>query len=111
VSVKLYMDVHVRRAITVGLRLRGVDALTAQEDGAARLAVLTELPTWGECSSHRITICCARPDEGKSVGSILPVSSMRTNSGRLSASVLKTWSCLPKQTNQLTSSTGSSTYR
>jgi hypothetical protein len=28
------MDVHVRRAVTVGLRLRGVDVLTAQEDGA-----------------------------------------------------------------------------
>lgn len=36
-SIRLYMDVHVRRAITVGLRLRGVDVLTAQEDGAARL--------------------------------------------------------------------------
>ncbi len=33
-SVKLYMDVHVRRAIITGLRLRGVDILTAQEDGA-----------------------------------------------------------------------------
>jgi predicted nuclease of predicted toxin-antitoxin system len=32
------MDVHVRRAITEGLRLRGVDVLTAQEDGASRLA-------------------------------------------------------------------------
>lgn len=32
-SVKLYMDVHVRRAITDGLRRRGVDVLTAQEDG------------------------------------------------------------------------------
>ncbi len=31
------MDVHVRRAITEGLRLRGVDVLTAQADGAARL--------------------------------------------------------------------------
>jgi hypothetical protein len=30
------MDVHVRREITVGLRLRGVDVLTAQEDGARR---------------------------------------------------------------------------
>lgn len=29
------MDVHVRRAVTEGLRLRGVDVLTAQEDGAA----------------------------------------------------------------------------
>jgi predicted nuclease of predicted toxin-antitoxin system len=28
------MDVHVRRAITFGLRLRGVDVITAQEDGA-----------------------------------------------------------------------------
>lgn len=32
------MDVHVRRAITQGLRLRGVDILTAQEDGAAHLS-------------------------------------------------------------------------
>ena len=36
-SVALYMDVHVRRAITEALRLRGVDVLTAQEDAAARL--------------------------------------------------------------------------
>ena len=35
-SVGLYMDVHVRRAVTVGLRLRGVDVLTAQEDDASR---------------------------------------------------------------------------
>ena len=32
-TVALYMDVHVHRAITTGLRLRGVDVLTAQEDG------------------------------------------------------------------------------
>ena len=31
-SVALYMDEHVHRAITTGLRLRGVDVLTAQED-------------------------------------------------------------------------------
>jgi predicted nuclease of predicted toxin-antitoxin system len=31
------MDVHVRRAITDGLRLRSVDVLTAQEDGANQL--------------------------------------------------------------------------
>lgn len=31
------MDVHIRRSITEGLRLRGVEVLTAQEDGAARL--------------------------------------------------------------------------
>jgi len=33
VSIALYMDVHVRHMITVGLRMRGVDVLTAQEDG------------------------------------------------------------------------------
>jgi predicted nuclease of predicted toxin-antitoxin system len=33
-SVRLYMDVHVRRAVTDGLRLRSVDVVTAQEDGA-----------------------------------------------------------------------------
>ena len=36
-SVHLYMDVHVRRAVTAGLRLRGVDILTAQEDGTGEL--------------------------------------------------------------------------
>lgn len=36
-SVRFYMDVHVRRSVTNGLRLRGVDVLTAQEDGGAGL--------------------------------------------------------------------------
>jgi predicted nuclease of predicted toxin-antitoxin system len=35
---KLYADVHVRRAVVDGLRLRGVDILTAQEDETAALA-------------------------------------------------------------------------
>src|SRR5579859_2574017 len=36
--VSLYMDHHVPRAITIGLRLRNVDVLTAFEDGASQLA-------------------------------------------------------------------------
>jgi predicted nuclease of predicted toxin-antitoxin system len=36
-SIRLYADVHVRRAVTDGLRLRGVDVLTAREDGATEL--------------------------------------------------------------------------
>ncbi|SRR6266511_1557692 len=36
-SLKLYMDVHIPRSITEGLRLRSVDVLTAQDDGAQRL--------------------------------------------------------------------------
>jgi len=35
--IALYMDAHIPRAITVGLRMRGVDVLTAQEDGADTL--------------------------------------------------------------------------
>jgi hypothetical protein len=31
--VPLYFDVHVPYAITFGLRLRGIDVLTSQEDG------------------------------------------------------------------------------
>jgi uncharacterized protein with PIN domain len=31
------MDVHVRRAVTDGLRLRGVDVLTAQQDDASQI--------------------------------------------------------------------------
>jgi len=36
-SVSFYMDVHVRRAVTAALRMRSIDVLTAQEDGAAEL--------------------------------------------------------------------------
>ena len=35
--VALYMDHHVARAITAGLRQRRVDVLTAAQDGAAEL--------------------------------------------------------------------------
>jgi hypothetical protein len=37
-SVVLYADVHIPRAITSGLRRLGVDILTAQEDNAATLS-------------------------------------------------------------------------
>jgi hypothetical protein len=37
VSVGLYLDVHVPSAVTRALVLRGVDVVTAQMDGAARL--------------------------------------------------------------------------
>jgi len=37
-ALKLYMDHHVPRAITIGLRMRRVDVLTAHEDGASRLS-------------------------------------------------------------------------
>ena len=36
--VTLYMDVHIPRAITLELRLRGVDVVTSQEDNTTRLS-------------------------------------------------------------------------
>jgi hypothetical protein len=36
-AVALYMDAQIPRAITLGLRMRTVDVLTAQEDGAGTL--------------------------------------------------------------------------
>jgi predicted nuclease of predicted toxin-antitoxin system len=35
--IALYMDHHVPRAITAGLRSRGIDVLTAHEDGTQEL--------------------------------------------------------------------------
>jgi hypothetical protein len=37
-AIALYFDVHVDRAIVAQLRLRQVDALTAQDDGTDRLS-------------------------------------------------------------------------
>jgi predicted nuclease of predicted toxin-antitoxin system len=37
-GLALYMDQHVPKAITVGLRLREVDVLAAYEDGAAEFS-------------------------------------------------------------------------
>jgi hypothetical protein len=37
-SLRLYFDHHVHKAIAVGLRLRQVDVLTAYEDNAGELA-------------------------------------------------------------------------
>jgi predicted nuclease of predicted toxin-antitoxin system len=36
-NLSLYMDVHVPRAITRSLTIAGVDVITAQEDGCARM--------------------------------------------------------------------------
>ncbi len=36
-TIRLYMDVHVPQAITDQLRRRGIDVLTAIEDGADEL--------------------------------------------------------------------------
>lgn len=37
-SIALYMDVNVPSAIVYGLRIRGIDVLTSQEDGTRELS-------------------------------------------------------------------------
>ena len=36
-ALGLYMDQHVPRAITIGLRLQGIDVITAHEDNSSEL--------------------------------------------------------------------------
>ena len=36
-SIRFYMDVHIPLAVTEGLRRRGVDVLTSQEDGTTKM--------------------------------------------------------------------------
>lgn len=62
-SVELYMDVHVKRSITDGLRLRSVNVLTAQEDRAAEFEdteLLDRPRNWAAFSFRRTTTCCAK---------------------------------------------------
>jgi hypothetical protein len=35
--LRLYMDVQIKAAITAGLQRRGIDVVTAQEDGGAHM--------------------------------------------------------------------------
>ena len=46
--IAFYMDHHVPRAITLGLRLRGVEVLTAYEDGTSELEDAPLLDRVGE---------------------------------------------------------------
>jgi hypothetical protein len=51
-SVKFLFDEHVQRAITEGLRARGIDVLTVQEDGRAGIPdseVLDRATELGRC--------------------------------------------------------------
>lgn len=36
-SIRLYLDVQIRLALNEGLRVRGIDVVTAQEDGSSEL--------------------------------------------------------------------------
>jgi len=66
-ALALYMDHHVPRAITVGLRVRGVEVLTAEENGAKGLQnseLLDRAGPWdGYCSRTMMISWWGRPDD------------------------------------------------
>lgn len=55
-AIKLYMDHNVPRAITNGLRLRGVEVITAFEDGMSELDDPDLLDRAGELGSVLFTM-------------------------------------------------------
>ena len=50
--IKFYMDEHIPKAVTEGLRRRGVDVLTAQE--ADMLGVILESSAWSELKTRGV---------------------------------------------------------
>lgn len=62
-SVRLYIDVHVRRPVTTALRLRGVDVLTAQDDDLLQEATARQrrgVPFAGVIYAHQQNITVRR---------------------------------------------------
>jgi hypothetical protein len=88
-SIALHMDHHVPRAITVGLRLRGVEVLTADEDGASELEDVELLDRAGELERVLFTRdddllaeATRRQRAGISFGGIVYAHQLRVSIGR-----------------------------
>lgn len=88
-SVSLYMDVHVRRAVTDGLRRRGVDVLTAQVDGNARLsdsALLDRASELGRASFSQdddmLREATFRHDRGERFAGVIYCHQLRITTGQ-----------------------------
>ncbi len=88
-SVALYLDVHVRRAITDGLRVRGVDVLTAQADEARRLPdpqLLDRATALGRVlfsqDEDLLAEATARQRKGQPFAGVVYAHQLRVNIGR-----------------------------
>ena len=81
--LRLSMDVHAKAAIMAGLRRRGIDVVTAQEDGGTRLedvALLERATALQQCCSVRMTIFWPLPAHARPRGCSSPGSSTGINS-------------------------------
>ncbi len=77
-TLRLYMDHHVPRAVTAGLRVRGIDILTAEEDGAATLpdpALLDRATELGRVLFTQdrgfLAECARRQAQGRPFGGVI----------------------------------------
>jgi predicted nuclease of predicted toxin-antitoxin system len=89
VSLALYMDVHVPAAITRGLRRRGVEVVTAQEDGTTRLEdpdLLDRASTLGRILFTRdedlLAVAAERLRGGKTFASVVFARQLEVSIGR-----------------------------
>lgn len=87
-SLGLYMDVHVPLPITRGLRRRGVDVVTAQEDGARRLgdaALLDRAEQLGRIlfsmDEDLVAEAVARQRQGKPFATVVYARQMESSIG------------------------------
>ena len=92
--ITFYMDHHVPRAITLGLRLREADVITAYEDGTSELddaGVLDRAGELGGCCSRGMTTCSPRRQTDKERESRFTASCTLTNSECRSGGVWRIW--------------------
>ena len=88
-SITLYMDVHVPAPITRALRRRGVDVITAQEDGAREFPddeLLERATTLGRALFTRdedlLAEATARQESGRSFPGVIYAHQLRVTIGR-----------------------------
>lgn len=87
--IALYMDQHVPRAITVGLRLRNIDVLTAYEDGASDFddpALLDRATVLGRVlftyDDDLLAEATKRQSAGQSFGGVIYAHQLRSSIGQ-----------------------------
>jgi hypothetical protein len=75
VSIELYADVHVGKAVTLALRRREVDVLPAQEDSTTEATIrccLIARQRWAECFSVRMKIFSLKQRAASALALIRP---------------------------------------
>ncbi len=88
-AIGLYMDVHIPRTIVIGLRMRGLDIITAQEDNATNLPdskLLERATALNRClftfDDDLLIEAAKRQKEGLSFSGVIYAHPLRVSIGR-----------------------------